>query len=978
MPEIKLFLLGSPRIERDGAPVEVDTRKAVALLAYLAVTREHQSRDTLAGLLWPEHGPRRARAALRRTLSALSAAREEGWLSVDRANVDLAAGRVWVDVNNFHELLAECRSHGHPETEVCPACPPPLTQAVALYRDDFLTGFGLRDSFSFDDWQYFQAENLRRELAGALDRLVRGYGARGEWRPAIGYARRRLALDPLHEPAHRLLMQLYALSGQRTAALHQYRECVRSLEKDLGVSPLEETSQLYQTIKEGAAPPFPSLASTLPETPAPVTPPPHEASSGAPLLANPLVGRKEEWRILQGEYKAASTGSRFVILEGEAGIGKTRLAEEFVAHARDEGATTLVARCYAGQKNLAYGPFAEMMGGILDRPELTGRLEGLPAHLLGEASHLLPGLAELFPDLPPPPPFSTPGAQTRFFEGVTQVLLAACSARPGTPPGILFLDDLQWADDASLDLLTYLTRHRRSQSLLVLAAWREEEVPDDHRLRYLVEETRRAGVTSVLPLGRLEKAAVEDLVSSVMGKKTDRLYQQLYDETEGLPLFLMEYLRVVAEGEMMPDGGSWTIPRGVRDLLHGRLRRLSETGSQLLATAAAIGRSFDFDTVQRASGRSEEELITALEELVSQGLIRELADDSAGGAPTYDFSHDKLRALVYDETNLARKRLLHRRTAGALADRSRGHRREIGPLAAQIAYHYQLAGQELQAANYYKLAGEHARALYANAEALSHFHAALALGHPDTTGLHASIGDLQTLGGDYGAAVASYEAAAALCEGPGLADIERKLGNVHQRRGEWDMAETHYEAALEELGEAGSTGERARLYADRSLLSHRRGRIEEAVELAHQALRLAEEANEARALAYTHNLAGMLAKSGDDQETARCHLERSLAFSETLKDPGLRAASLNNLALVYGASGETEQAINAAEAALALCAAIGDRHHEAALHNNLADLLHATGQREEAMSHLKKAVAIFSEIGEEGKMQPEIWKLVEW
>lgn len=974
MPGTKLFLLGSPRIERNGAAVEFDTRKAVALLAYLAITRERQSRDSLSGLLWPEYSQSRARAALRRTLSALSEAREEGWLVVDRESVGLSGSHVWVDVDRFHELLAECRSHGHLETEVCSACHPPLTEAVALYRDDFLAGFGLRDSFNFDDWQYFQGESLRRELAGALDRLVRGHGAREEWEPAIGYARRRLVLDPLHEPAHRLLMQLYALSGERAAALHQYRECVRLLEKDLSVSPLEETSQLYRAIKEGAAAPFPPLAPTAPEIPAPATRETHGASPGVPLPANPLVGRVSEWQILRREYEAASVGSRFVILEGEAGIGKTRLAEEFIAHAKNEGAPALVARCYAGQKNLAYGPFVEVMGGVLDLPELIERLEDVPAHLLGEASRLLPGLAELFPNLPLPP-FDTPGAQTRFFEGVTRTLLATCGAEPGTSPGILFLDDLQWADDASLDLLAYLTRRRHSQSLLVLAAWREEEVPEDHRLRALIDETRRAGAASILPLERLERADVEELVSSIM-EETDGLHQQLYDETEGVPLFLTEYLRAIVKGELKT--GNWTLPRGVRDLLHGRLRRLSETGGQLLATAAVIGRSFDFDAVQKASGRSEEEAITALEELVSQGLIRELADGPGGGSPTYDFSHDKLRTLVYDETSLARKRLLHRRTAGALTDRFKGHRREIGPLAAQIAYHYRLAGQDIQAANYYKLAGEHARALYANVEALTHFHTALALGHPDTAALHEFIGDLHTLGGNYEPAVASYETAAALCEGLALANVERKLGNVHQRMGEWDLAESHYAAALEELGEAGPAGERARLYADRSQLSHRRGRIEEAVDLANQALELAKVANDTRALAHAHNLMGMLAKSNDDPSTARHHLERSLSLSEILEDPRLRVASLNNLALAHGASGETERAIDEVKAALTLCASIGARHHEAALHNNLADLLHATGQHEEAMSHLKKAVSIFSEIGEEGKMQPEIWKLVEW
>lgn len=196
MSGTKLFLLGSPRVERDGVSVEFDTRKAVALLAYLAIARERQSRDALAGLLCHEYSQSKARAALRRTLSALSGAREEGWLVVDRESVGLSDSHLWIDVDRFHELLAECRLHGHLEAEVCSACLPPLTEAVVLYRDDFLFGFGLRDSFNFDDWQYLQTESLRRELAGVLDRLVRGHGAREEWEPAIGYARRRLTLDP--------------------------------------------------------------------------------------------------------------------------------------------------------------------------------------------------------------------------------------------------------------------------------------------------------------------------------------------------------------------------------------------------------------------------------------------------------------------------------------------------------------------------------------------------------------------------------------------------------------------------------------------------------------------------------------------------------------------------------------------------------------------------------------------------------------
>ena len=147
-----------------------------------------------------------------------------------------------------------------PEPEVCPECLPPLAEAATLYRDDFMAGFGLRDSVAFDDWQFFQAESLRRELAGALERLARGRGALGEWESAIAHARRWLALDTLHEPAHRLLMALYAWSDQRAAALRQYRECVRILGKELGVAPLEETTLLYHAIQENDLPPQPVLS----------------------------------------------------------------------------------------------------------------------------------------------------------------------------------------------------------------------------------------------------------------------------------------------------------------------------------------------------------------------------------------------------------------------------------------------------------------------------------------------------------------------------------------------------------------------------------------------------------------------------------------------------------------------------------------------------------------------------------------------
>ncbi len=976
MPRTRILLLGAPSIEHDGAPVEVDTRKAIALVAYLAVTHRRHTRDALAGLLWPEYNQTRARAALRRTLSSLGNARAEGWLEADRETVGLNWGDIWVDVDRFEALLAGCKTHGHPGGEVCPDCLPPLSEAVELYRDDFMAGFGLRDSAAFDDWQFFQSESLRRELAGALERLARGLAARGEWGPAVAHARRWLALDVLHEPAHRLLMQLYAWSDQRAAALRQYRECVRTLDKELGVAPLEETTLLYRAIQENDPPPPPVLSEPRAPQEAQI-PPPMEASTTARPPDNPLVGRAPEWEILLRSYEAVGEGGHLTVLEGEAGIGKTRLAEEFVAHLSGIGTRVVAARCYAGEKNLAYGPFVEGLSAAVESGE-TGRLEGLPAGSLAETARLLPEqLAGLVPDRAESPPLDTPGAQSRFFEGVSRGLLAVLA---GPPPGVLFLDDLHWADDASLDLLTYLVRRLDDKPLFVLVTWRVEEVAKEHRLRGLLAEARRFGATTSLTLGRLDPAAVQELVGYAIeetAREPGGLGPRLSEETEGLPLFLTEYLAAAAEGELDAKDEAWELPGGVRDLLRGRLRTVGETSGQVLTAAAVVGRSFDFDTVRAASGRSEEETLAALEELTSRRLIREVGS-VAGGAPAYDFDHDKLRELVYEETSLARKRLLHRRVAAALAGRLRG--REGGPLLGQIARHHRLAGQDAEAAEYSRLAGDQARSLHANSDALAHYEEALALGHPDDAALHEAIGDLRTRLGEYGAALASYEAAAA-SGGPGaMAALEHKIGNVYARRGDRELARSHYESALEALGEAADAeqGELARLYTDLSLLYHGQDEPDRATEFASRALGLAEDAGDRRAQAQAHNMLGILAGNSGERDAALGHLEEGLALAEALGDPEAKVAVLNNLALAHKSGGETDEAIELAGAALDLCVTLGDRHREAALHNNLADLLHAVGREEESMAHLKRAVEIFAEIGERDQLQPEIWKLVEW
>jgi DNA-binding SARP family transcriptional activator len=235
MARLSVSLLGAPRIAVGRTAIETDTRKATALLAYLAVSEQPQRRATLAALLWPDTDEQKARGALRRTLSVLRSALADRWLEADGDTIDLDRASVRVDVIEFRRARREGR----------------LDDAAALYAGDFLAGFSLRDSSAFDDWQAAEADALRADYGDALSGLAAGAERNGDLAAAIGHARRRLALDPLHEPAHRELMRLLARSGDRTAALRQYRDVVRLLDQELGVAPAAETRALHDAIEAG-------------------------------------------------------------------------------------------------------------------------------------------------------------------------------------------------------------------------------------------------------------------------------------------------------------------------------------------------------------------------------------------------------------------------------------------------------------------------------------------------------------------------------------------------------------------------------------------------------------------------------------------------------------------------------------------------------------------------------------------------------
>ena len=229
----------------------MDTRKAVALLIYLAITRQGHRRDMLANLLWPEYDQAHARATLRRTLSALNKALDGNWLKVDRDTIALDPSvPIWIDSETFLQYISKCRMSTYPADQVDSARIEALKQAVTLYQADFLAGFHFQSNTNFDSWQFFQADTLRRAYAYALEQLVQYYIQQAEFDVAIDYAQRWLNLDRFHEPAYYTLIQLYAWTGHRAMALQYYEECVRTLRREFSIQPMAETQQLYKTLKE--------------------------------------------------------------------------------------------------------------------------------------------------------------------------------------------------------------------------------------------------------------------------------------------------------------------------------------------------------------------------------------------------------------------------------------------------------------------------------------------------------------------------------------------------------------------------------------------------------------------------------------------------------------------------------------------------------------------------------------------------------
>ena len=473
-----------------------------------------------------------------------------------------------------------------------------------------------------------------------------------------------------------------------------------------------------------------------------------------------------------------------------------------------------------------------------------------------------------------------------------------------------------------------------------------------------------------LTLRRLDRDEVATIVRALRPSDVDdTLIDAFAADSEGLPLHVVAAL---ASGE--PPGAA--MPRGVHALLHERIASVGETAAQVISAAAVIGRSFDLGTVRQASGRSEEETVDALEELMRRGIVREIPG-TVGPSVRYDFSHGRMLDVAYESTSLARRRLLHRRTADALRfDVSSVGRDDLARFAL-IAGHERDAGRAPEAAEAFVEAADQAEAVFANREAIAHLGSAIALGYPRAAAAHARVGELRSRLGEYPAAIVALETAAALAQPADLPAIEMALGRVHRRRGDLVAAASHLGSALASPDLTDAI--RGRALVERSVVALRAGDLAIAGRAASEARDVATRVGDPHLAGVAERLVGLVAQGRGDVAGARDALERSVLLAADDSDPTAAIAARTALALAQAADGSVDQAVATAGVAIEACRRIGDRHLEAAVENHLADILHAAGRMEDSMVHLKRAVALFAEIGEGApERDPGIWTLAAW
>ncbi|WP_305038552.1 ATP-binding protein [Halomonas alkalisoli] len=875
---LEIRLLGEQRVLAAGAPVEaLHSSKALGLLAYLALhAGTPQRRQHLAALFWPDSTEAQARTNLRRELHQLRSALPDADLCLTTDANSLC----WSEAAPCHlDLLAFRRAADEAEaTEDADTFLAAAQRALGAYGGDLLPDH-------YDDWVLEARERLHHRCVALLDRLATTLAEQDRLPAAIEHARRRVELEPLEESGYRTLMRLQARAGDRAMALRSGQRCAEVLARTLGVEPSAATRALCAEL---------STPDTTPDA---------APSVDATALAPPLIGRDAELAALEAAWARVAQGPRLIVIAGEAGVGKSRLAAELTQTLRRQGDPVLLARCFPSQVRLALAPVAEWLRSAALRPSL----ERLMTTWRREVGRLVPELASA--PTAPPAPMADAWQRRQFFEGLARAILALGR------PGLLVLDDLQWCDRETLAWLEVLLQLEPTAPLLLVATLRSEELDDNHELVACCRRLQAQGVLQRLELAPLTAAQTSDLAAALHETPLDAAAaHRLHARTGGFPLFVVESLR---EGE--------TYPSRIEAILDQRLARLGPAAEELLGLAAALGRDLSLELLAAASELDEASLQGALDELWQRRLLREHSPS------TYDIAHDLLRDAAYRRLTPPHRRLLHRRLALALEC---GQTDKRPAVAALIAEQFEAGGLPDRAIHYHARAAEAATAVFALDDAIGHYDRALQLLASQPADLTRDRWEL------------------ALCEAqvPSLAALH---GYAAPRVG---VAIERSVALCERLGE---TAEAARGQA--ALGWHRfvRGRMQDAVALAQQRVLLQTQPGwHAQALSLP------LFALGRHREALAC-LDRLGQEAEDRSLFGFRAGVLlrGARAHVQWLLGQAEPSAASAAAALDLAEASGHPFEVTIAHGYAAITHHLLGDPEGTDEHAARVRRLSSGYG---------------
>jgi len=951
---LRIFLLGSFQAFDGERPLALKfPPKVVPLWVHLLLHADRPlARQTLAFSLWPDVPEETALANLRRHLHHLKSALpppedRPPWLLIDAQSVQWnPQAPWWLDVAEFERL-----SQGDPAA---------LEQAVALYRGDLVAD-------CYDDLILAERERLRNLYLTDLEALARHHRAQGRFERAIEFTARLMALDPLNENALRLLMSLRYESGDRAGALKAYAAFCRRLREELEVEPMRETQALAEAIRRDRwawGQEAGEAAASRPERP---------PSRRQPPLILPFIGREAEMAQLQGWWQQTLQGrGGLVMVAGETGIGKTRLVEEFAKAVETEGGRVLV-----GRAAIAGTPYQPILDALRRALPLLAALD-LPPLWLAVVALLLPELparrGRQASPLPQPPPLDPEGERLRLCEGLWRCLSGLSRPRPVA----LILEDLHWADAATLDLLAFLARRLRGSGfILCIGTYREEEVSAAHPLAVLRQTLQREGLWHPLALGGLSAQAVAQLLRGLTEEASaaDTLAARLYTASEGHPFFLQELLRdLLDRGLLRREEGHWqvrladdlAVPAGIHQVVLARLARLSPAARTLAEVASVLGPAFPYDLLHRASGWTEHEVLERLDELLDGQVLREAGHE---GAFDYAFSHHLVQATIYEAGAAGQRRRRHRRVAGLLAA-------ENGP-PAEIARHYDLGGEPERSAMFYLQAARAALAARADEDALAALGRGLALAQADDL-RRQLLGEQEEILHRRGERVRQEQCLAelaALVERVGTPDDHCEVARrrIRYYRVLGDRArEQEAVQALKAMAESCATPrwQAEACLAEATYLALT-GHYAEAEAALQQALPLYQALDDVADLSEIGR-AGQVACHCQWAEIA-VHRSRFPAARAHLREAEALARGHGNQSLVVqtqrAASGaafvqqEYAESQALAEQMLALCHAIGDREGEADAHLRLATVAGRRFQVSEAREHYRQAAELYDLVG---------------